>query len=134
VKVKPVLWDTVLAMALRLRCQVRLLTTAEGGRATPLKSGWRGLASFGEVWTKQDAALWPDTGAPLPIGKDLVYGCELRLVDPDRETLAPGEEANVYLTFWSIDETRPAMQPGANCWLREGDRDVGVGIVLGGHS
>jgi hypothetical protein len=117
-----------------LRCQVRLLTTAEGGRATPLKSGWRGLASFGEVWTKQDAALWPGFGAPLPIGKDLLYGCELSLVDSYRETLAPGEKADVDLTFWSIDEARPAMQHGANWWLREGDRDVGVGIVLGGHS
>jgi hypothetical protein len=117
-------------MALGLTCDLRLLPTADGGRTTPLKSAWRGLVWFGEVWTEQDTALWPDYGAPLPIGEELVYGCELRLVDASTETLAPGHDTRVELAFWAIEEPRPAMRLGATFEVREGRQYIGVGTVL----
>jgi hypothetical protein len=114
-----------------VRCHLRLLTTAEGGRDTPLRSGWRGLVSFGELWTEDDAPLWPDHRATLPVGKEMRYGCELRIVDPDVETLAPGEEAHVDLVFWAIADPRPAMHRDATFSLREGATEIAVGTVLG---
>jgi translation elongation factor EF-Tu-like GTPase len=117
------------SMALSLSCEVRLLATAEGGRQTALASGWRGVVSFGELWTERDARLWPDVGEPLPVGEELVYGSELRL-DPGSEILAPGDIGLAEITLPFHDEPRPAIRPGASFELREGSRKVGAGKVL----
>lgn len=116
-------------MALKLACEIRPLPTAAGGRETPLTSGWRGLVSFGEVWTERDAPLWPDFGEPVPIGEEMVYGCELGL-EAGAEMLAPGDAARAKLTFPFLDELRPAIHPGATFEVREGNRKVGAGTVL----
>lgn len=109
---------------LRLRCELRLLPSSSGGRSTPLASGWRGIAWFGELAAEQDADLY-DTAPPL--GAEVLWGCEIRL--DGTEALAPGDAADATLTFFVLEEPRPAMRPGATFEIREGNRPVGSGIV-----
>ena len=108
---------------LRLLCDLRLLPPSAGGRSLPLRSGWRGIAWFGERYTEQDADLWP----PIPLGEEVLWGCEIRLAGT--ESLAPGDCAEATLTFLFLEEARPAMRPGARFEIREGNRPVGSGIV-----
>ena len=110
-------------------CDVRALSTADGGRAAGLKRGWRGVVSFGELWTEEDAALWRASSGPLSIGEPLVYSIELGLARAD--SLAPGEEALGELTFLFLDELRPAIHVGAGFELRDGDSPVATGQILG---
>lgn len=105
-----------------------MLPTANGGRATPLKTGWAGVVWFGDVWTREDADLWPGPG-PLPLGRQAPWGCRLRLLD-DIEALAPGQEARVELTLVFLDKPRSSIHPGAAFELREGNRCVGRGHVI----
>lgn len=86
---------------------------AEPGRPD-LKSGWRGLIDFGEVWRKSDADLWPSVSwGKVPLGERLTYGCELRLASDD----AP-RRAKLFL--WAIDSPREVMSPGAEFALLDG--------------
>jgi hypothetical protein len=116
-------------MPVTMPCDVRLLNAGEGGREAPLTPGWRGLAWFGELWTEEDAALWPSSSGPLSLGKPLVYGVELGLTKT--ESLEPGTEGLGEITFLFLDELRPSMHVGAEFELREGDRQVGTGQILG---
>jgi translation elongation factor EF-Tu-like GTPase len=88
-------------------CDLRLLGTAEGGRETALEPGWRGVASFGEP----------------------AYGVEVQLTN--MESLAPGEEGLGELGFLGLDELPAAVVVGAEFELREGERTVGTGQILG---
>jgi hypothetical protein len=117
------------AMSVELSCQLTLLTPAKGGRATPLRSGWRGVVTFGERWTEEDAPLWP-RGAEQPISLDeeLLYGCELRLLTST--TVAPGETADVEVVLFALDESRPTFRRGAAFELREGANPIGRGLVV----
>jgi hypothetical protein len=72
-----------------------------------------------------------DYGSRLPRGEELLYGCEVRLVDADMEALAPGEGTDVDLIFWAISEPGPRMDPGGSFSLRDGVREIGVGTILG---
>jgi hypothetical protein len=81
--------------------------------ATELLDGWRGLLDFGEHWTEADAALWPGPGS-VPLGKPLVYGCELQW----RGTQGTTNEA--LLTLWSVDAPRSVMRTGAPFRLLDG--------------
>ena len=111
-------------MAITMPCDVRLLPASDA-----LKPGWRGLASFGELWTEGDAALWPAGSGPLSPGEPLLYSVELGLAHAD--SLAPGEETLGELTFLSLDELRPAIHVGADFELRDGDSPVATGQILG---
>jgi hypothetical protein len=114
-------------LALRISCDVRLFRPAEGGRTTALRSGWRGLASFGEVWTEEDASLWQSGSGPLPIAKPLVYGCQLTLTRV--EALDPGANAEAELLFWFLDRARPVMARGTDFELQEGARAIATARV-----
>jgi hypothetical protein len=94
-------------MTVSMPCDLRLLGTAEGGRETALEPGWQGIASFGEP----------------------AYGVEVRLTNAD--SLAPGEESLGELAFLGFDELPGGVVVGAEFELREGDRPVGTGQILG---
>jgi hypothetical protein len=51
---------------------------SEAGRPG-LKSGWRGLLDFGEVWTESDADLWPSVSGKVPLGDSLMWGASFVL-------------------------------------------------------
>lgn len=95
-------------MSLRtISAKIQLLTTAEGGRKSPLISGYSSLLRFA--------------------GKPLVFGFELTLA-PEVESLAPGDASDVQLTFWATDEL-PRLFTGSEFELYEGDCLVGRGEV-----
>lgn len=88
----------------------------------PIRDGWRGVVDFGEVWSDEDAELWPEQfGDELPVGKPLLYGCELAIQTPGRVTLR----------FLALDARRPVMQPGRTFTLREGLTPRATGHLLG---
>jgi hypothetical protein len=93
-------------MALRLTVK---LQRADG--VLELSDGWRGLVAFGEVWTAEDAALWPAGSGDIPVGEPLVYGCELR---------HRSAEGDAVLSLWSLDATRPVMTKGTKVRLLDG--------------
>jgi hypothetical protein len=78
----------------------------------PLTVGWRGIIDFGEVWSESDSSLWPGPG-PLPVGKPLVYGCEVL-------ALSSTEPTRARLTMWALDAPRDVMNPGATVILKQG--------------
>jgi hypothetical protein len=94
-------------MTVSMPCDVRLLGTAEGGRETALERGWQGIAAFG--------------------GRS--YGVEVRLGDAG--ALPPGEERLAELAFLGLDELPDGVVVGAEFELREGERTVGTGQILG---
>jgi hypothetical protein len=114
-----------LVVPLRLTVEVSLVPTAEGGRATALTSGWRGVVWFGERWTESDVQLWPPGQGRVPVGEELVYGCELRL--DSGSPLAPGMGGRGEIELWALGDPRPAIHPGAEFELREGARKIGTG-------
>jgi hypothetical protein len=79
-----------------------------------LRDGWRGLADFGEVVSPADADLYPGNAAP--IGKPLLYGCQVNFVEKG--------SSRVVLTFWAIDSPRPVMQPAAEFSLKDGPTHI----------
>lgn len=64
-----------------IRAELRLLPTNEGGRSSPLESGYRSLARF--------------EGSPSDFGFE---------VELDADRLAPGESATGRLSFWAVEE------------------------------
>lgn len=89
-----------------IRANLRLLTRREGGRSTPIASGYRSTARFD--------------------GAELEYGFELEL---DGGQLGPGEVGTGRLSFWAVEEL-PELSAGESFELREGARVVGHGTVL----
>ena len=89
-----------------ITADLRLLQTNEGGRSSPIESGYRSLARFE--------------------GTETDFGFELEL---DADRLAPGESGTGRLSFWAVDEL-PELATGQSFELREGSRVVGHGAVL----
>lgn len=89
-----------------IRANLRLVPTNQGGRSSPIESGYRSLACF--------------EGSPSD------FGFELEL---DADRLAPGESGSGKLSFWAVEEL-PALSAGQSFELREGARVVGHGTVL----
>lgn len=91
-------------MATTFSAELRLLPSADGGRETPLSSGYRSVVRLGE-----DEELW---------------GVEITFDAPT--ALAPGESAVVSLMAWADPQT---PNTGTAIHLYEGARLVGTGIV-----
>ena len=85
---------------------LRMFTLDEGGRSSPIESGYRSLARFE--------------------GTTADFGFEL---DLDSKRLAPGQSGDGQLSFWAVEEL-PALSPGQAFELREGTRVVGQGTIL----
>jgi translation elongation factor EF-Tu-like GTPase len=91
-------------MSTTFNAELQLLTVADGGRETPLRSGYRSIARFGD-----DEELW---------------GVEITFRTP--EMLAPGESAVVSLMAWADPQTPSA---GTRIQVYEGARLVATGTV-----
>lgn len=89
-----------------IRASLRLLPPNEGGRSSPIESGYRSQARFE--------------------GNEIDYGFEL---DLDAEHLRPGESGTGRLSFWAVEEL-PELSAGESFELREGARVVGRGTIL----
>lgn len=89
-----------------IRADLRLLPTNEGGRSSPIESGYRSLARFED--------------SPSDVGFEL---------ELDTNRLVPGESGIGRLSFWAVDEL-PEVSAGRAFELREGSRVVGHGTVL----
>jgi translation elongation factor EF-Tu-like GTPase len=92
-------------VATEFDADLRLLPTAEGGRETALRSGYRSTVRFGGA----DGEMW---GVEITLG--------------ERTELAPGESALVSMTAWA-DPPPPSV--GTAIRLYEGARLVGAGAV-----
>jgi translation elongation factor EF-Tu-like GTPase len=93
------------AVATAFHADLRLLSAAEGGRETPLRSGYRSIVRFGEV----DSEAW---------GVEITFDTQAEL--------APGESALVHMRSWA-DPPFPAT--GTAIRLYEGQQVVGIGTV-----
>ena len=91
-------------MATTFKAELHLLPPAEGGRETPLRSGYRSIAQLGA-----DEELW---------------GVEITFDAPTM--LAPGETAAVSFRAWADPQTPSA---GTAIQVYEGVRLVGTGTV-----
>ena len=91
-------------MATTFNAELRLLPTVEGGRETPLRSGYRSIARLGDT-----EELW---------------GVEITFAAPTM--LAPGESAAVTLRAWADPQTPSS---GTAIQVYEGVRLVGTGTV-----
>lgn len=92
-------------MATSFSVDLRLFTSAEGGRTNALRSGYRSVVGFGE----EGGELW---------GVEITFD--------DRRELAPGESALVRVSAWA-DPAPPS--DGTAIRLYEGERLVGTGTV-----
>ena len=90
--------------------ELHLLPTSEGGKAQPLRSGYRSIILF--------------EGAELPCG------FELELVPELVDGLAPGASTRARLLLWAVAEATPFLLTGKRFELREGDRIVGRGVIV----
>jgi elongation factor Tu len=94
----------------RIRASIKLLATIEGGRITPISSGYRSLLRF--------------EGAEVDFGFELEFDRGI-----GTGSLAPGETASVGVSFWATSEL-PSLHPGQKFEIREGTRIVGHGRVV----
>jgi translation elongation factor EF-Tu-like GTPase len=85
---------------------LRLLPEAQGGRETPMKSGYRSIMRFGTA----DA--------------EPAWGVQIGF---DADDLQPGEEREVRVSTWADDD--PPVTSAAAMWLYEGARLVGTGTI-----
>ncbi len=87
----------------RCRAELYLLTAKEGGRAKPIRVGYRPQLFVGAI----------DVTATLDS------------LDPEVEGLAPGAHAEVGLAL----DRAVALEPGVRFALREGGKTIGAGVV-----
>lgn len=92
-------------MASEFEAELRLLTESEGGRAGPIRSGYRGLVRFGS-----------STAEPP-------WGVQIDFV---ADSLQPGGAAAVRISTWA--DPSP-VSPGTQIWLFEGGQLVGEGTI-----
>jgi len=86
---------------------MRLVATDEGGRSTPLRSGYRAIVRVGKAEAEP------------------AWGVEMTLDDPTSQ-LAPGESRVVRLSAWA-DPPPPSV--GTAIYLYEGAKLDGRGVV-----
>lgn len=104
-------WSEVEAEHWFVRAHLRLLSSAEGGRQTPIASGYRSHWTFPPE-VDEDGHDAPVT---LETGPDV--------------WLQPGEEADVRLHPLAPD-LWPPLTPGLELTMREGARVVGVAEII----
>ncbi len=99
---------------IRIRARMRLLSTAEGGRAGPIRDGYRPNHNF----------AGPDETTTY-IGQ----------VDLGAEAwMHPGETRDVSILFLTVEGLQDILHPGRVWRIQEGRRLVGLGEVLDTNS
>jgi elongation factor Tu len=94
--------------------EIYFLSADEGGRHTPVVSGYRPQWDFGR-FPKEDSLPTYDMG-------------EMSLID--LEQVNPGESCRVRVRIISLDEfSKKALVPGLNFKILEGSRVVGRGTI-----
>jgi translation elongation factor EF-Tu-like GTPase len=96
-------------VAARFDGELRLLTAAEGGRETPLASGYRSIIRFGT-----------EDGEPA-------WGVEITFDAP--AVIAPGESAEVHLWSWAWGEADSTPTSGTRMFVYEGAQLVATGTI-----
>ena len=91
---------------LHVTARLRLLKTAEGGRTSFVRSGYRPNFRFGDLYT--DGAL----------------------TFLDRQQAYPGDECEVCLTLANPNYVRESLVVGAHFDIMEGRRKVGEGTII----
>ena len=93
-----------------VRASIRLLPTAEGGRASPIKGSYRPNHNF----------FGPDD-------REMTVGfIEL----PDGTELYPGESIDLPVTFWNWLGLEGQIYQGREWRIQEGGKLVGIGTIL----
>ena len=93
-----------------VRANIRLLTSAESGRFTPIRGGYRPNHNF-----------FGPSDRNMAIGSiDLPDGSELR----------PGESIELPIRFWNMHRLDVQIYPGREWRIQEGEKLVGIGTVL----
>jgi elongation factor Tu len=88
-----------------VEAQITFLSTAEGGKNIPVKTGYRPQFYYdGENWDAIETF-------------------------PDREWVYPGETVTAYIAFLSPEHHRGKLHTGKEFQLREGLKIVATGIV-----
>lgn len=94
----------------RVRAEVRLLTTSESGRSAPVRGSYRPNHNFFDADNREMAMGFID----LPSGAEL----------------HPGETMEVPITFSTWPRLAGEIYPGREWRIQEGGLLVGVGKVL----
>ena len=98
--------------AITVRARIRLLTTAEGGRQTPVQG---------------ETSYRPNHNFFGPDNRDMAVA----YIDlPDGEGLALGETREISLTFWPWERLNDEIRPGREWRIQEGGHLVGHGTVI----
>jgi hypothetical protein len=93
-----------------IRANLKLEPSESGGRAGPLRSGYRSLLRLQ--------------------GCDTDFGFELVLDEaPGSEGLKLGNAGTGYLSFWAVDKL-PNLANGQQFEIREGTRIIGSGEII----
>ncbi|NHA05719.1 elongation factor Tu [Mucilaginibacter sp. HC2] len=87
--------------------ELKYLTTEEGGRATPARSGYRPQLKFG-------FAEMQTSGRQIFIGRDMVY---------------PGEKVIAEITIIAVPFFAGKLYSGLQFEFREGARIIGTGTI-----
>ncbi len=90
-----------------IKADIRYLSTFEGGRETPIHSGYRGQFHY-----ENESPAWD---AP----QEFI----------DKDTVMPGERVTVHLKFMSPSKHINRLKVGLKFYVKEGARIVGSGIV-----
>lgn len=93
-----------------VRANVRLLSTAEGGRASSIKGSYRPNHNF----------FGPDD-------RDMTIGC----IDLPADTeLHPGASIDLPITLWRWPGLEGQIYPGREWRIQEGAKLIGIGTIL----
>lgn len=90
-----------------IEATLHFLTPDEGGRSTPVSTGYRGQFYFDGI----------DVDAPHEY--------------PDVELVQPGDKVRAYFRFLRPETHLPKMYIGKEFLIREGDRVIAKGVVTG---
>lgn len=99
-------------MWITITASLDVVATTEGGRATPILSGYRGVVYF------------------KPLGD--CFGCVVRFDDSvPMESIAPGESCVVCLSYLAADDSREtaSSRRGQRFELKEGPKVIAKGSV-----
>src|SRR5258708_2500420 len=92
-----------------VRANIRLLPTAESGRAKPIRGSYRPNHNF----------FGPDRNMTIGV-IDLPEGRELH----------PGESIDLPIMFWNWPGLRDQIYPGREWRIQEGGKLVGIGTII----
>jgi len=96
----------------RVRASIRLLSTEEGGRSSPLLGG---------------GSYRPNHNFFGPDDRDMCMGfIEL----PEDQQVAPGDTIQTEMTLWIYPAVKPEIRSGRQWRIQEGGKLVAVGTIL----